>query len=304
MPAEALLGLVAQKAGNIKQTIGQVLTTADNRRYNKKIYNQQKADALEFWHMQNAYDSPQAQMARYEAAGLNPRLIYGQQNTGGHVQVPDFKAAPSLAPKLGEGEGAAAAMAMNQMYDLEIKKQQVNNMKAQYDVIQEQAALTAAQQRAVLAGVARKDFDLNFDAEMRETSADVRREQLRQLRTQIDISMNRDVREALMNTSNLNEALERIATMKINRAKTREEIVQIRETVENIKKEGSLKDLEIELRRMGLGQGDPWYSRIAGRYFSEIFDGNSIDRTSRNLFDKVGDFISKPYYLNFDKFKK
>lgn len=40
---------------------------------------------LEMWNLKNAYDSPEQQMARYKAAGLNPNLIYGQSNTSGSM---------------------------------------------------------------------------------------------------------------------------------------------------------------------------------------------------------------------------
>lgn len=39
---------------------------------------------LQQWNMENAYNSPAEQMKRYEAAGLNKNLIYGQQNTSGN----------------------------------------------------------------------------------------------------------------------------------------------------------------------------------------------------------------------------
>jgi len=38
--------------------------------------------SLEQWSMQNAYNTPEAQMARYRNAGLNEHLIYGQGNSG------------------------------------------------------------------------------------------------------------------------------------------------------------------------------------------------------------------------------
>jgi len=132
MPIEALLPLVQQKADGIKNTLSQILTTADNRRYSKKIYNQQKRDNVEFWNMQNAYNSPEAQMGRFKAAGLNPNLIYGQQNTGGAPQTPDFKNVPGVAPRFQSGDSLNN---INSFYDIELKKQMINNTKAQYDVI-------------------------------------------------------------------------------------------------------------------------------------------------------------------------
>ena len=43
---------------------------------------------LEQWHLQNQYNTPQAQMTRFKQAGLNPNLIYGQGNAGNATQSP------------------------------------------------------------------------------------------------------------------------------------------------------------------------------------------------------------------------
>lgn len=46
----------------------------------------------DMWNATNAYNTPQAQMERYKAAGLNPNLIYGQQNTASPVSIPTMAA--------------------------------------------------------------------------------------------------------------------------------------------------------------------------------------------------------------------
>lgn len=40
------------------------------------------------WNLQNEYNSPSAQMARYKAAGLNPNLIYSQGSSGNASSAP------------------------------------------------------------------------------------------------------------------------------------------------------------------------------------------------------------------------
>lgn len=49
--------------------------------YNYLLKQQEQAYNLELWNYQNAYNSPAEQMKRYQDAGLNPNLIYQQQNT-------------------------------------------------------------------------------------------------------------------------------------------------------------------------------------------------------------------------------
>jgi hypothetical protein len=58
---------------------------------------QQLADRqnIKFWEMQNAYNTPKAQMGRLKDAGLNPNLIYGSNaNTGVAGSVSPSKASP------------------------------------------------------------------------------------------------------------------------------------------------------------------------------------------------------------------
>lgn len=55
--------------------------------------NQQNIDQQwKMWDATNEYNHPAAQMARYNEAGLNPNLIYGQSNTTAPVDVGDSEA--------------------------------------------------------------------------------------------------------------------------------------------------------------------------------------------------------------------
>lgn len=72
---------------------------------------------LEAWNMENEYNSPSAQMQRYQDAGLNPNLIYGQSNTAGSIgnyqlDTPDAPYAdPDGAYSTGSHTGDAIAAA-------------------------------------------------------------------------------------------------------------------------------------------------------------------------------------------------
>lgn len=50
---------------------------------------------VDFWHMQNKYNSPEAQMERFKAAGLNPHLIYGS-GTPGNASSPVNYSPPNI----------------------------------------------------------------------------------------------------------------------------------------------------------------------------------------------------------------
>lgn len=61
-------------------SLGSDLLTNRGAKRRQNLANQQN---IEFWNMQNAYNTPKAQMGRLQDAGLNPNLIYGSNaNTG------------------------------------------------------------------------------------------------------------------------------------------------------------------------------------------------------------------------------
>ncbi|AXF52010.1 MAG: DNA pilot protein [Microviridae sp.] len=69
-------------------------------RFNREMFEKQGQRELEYWRLQNEYNSPIAQMQRLQDAGLNPNLVYGNGATaeggplraGGAPSAPNFKA--------------------------------------------------------------------------------------------------------------------------------------------------------------------------------------------------------------------
>lgn len=62
-------------------------TIAANQAEAEKAYQRE----IEMWNMMNAYNSPEQQMARYQAAGLNPNLIYGSGSSAGNASnIPKY----------------------------------------------------------------------------------------------------------------------------------------------------------------------------------------------------------------------
>lgn len=56
--------------------------------WNEALASRQNDYNVAMWKMNNEYNSPQAQMRRYEEAGLNPALLYGQVSSGNASQAP------------------------------------------------------------------------------------------------------------------------------------------------------------------------------------------------------------------------
>lgn len=289
--AAAAIPAAASLVGGAQNSAAQADANRDSQRWSLAMYERQKKDNLDFWNLQNSYNSPQAQMQRFQQAGLNPHLIYGQGNSGNAspVSTPDAPPAQFRSTEPGNAVGGAALSFINSMYDLEIKKAQIDNLQAQNTVIHEDALLKRTQR---LTG----DFDLGFKSELRETSADSVRERLRQLKVTTDVAINEDARRAAQNSSSISEAAERMLTMRAERttipyrkgqmsASTRESSERVRQMI----KDGTLKDLEIELRRKGINPNDPMWTRVIGRLLSDIFEGGgetgSLPSVGRSMWN-------------------
>ena len=113
-----------------KQIQAQRQENALNRQYNLMLARLQNKWNIDQWQRENDYNSPTAQMARYRAAGLNPNLIYGQQNTA--ASSPTLTAGASSAPQdmSAIGQKRNFGQAMQEMLNVEMQKAQIEAIKA------------------------------------------------------------------------------------------------------------------------------------------------------------------------------
>ncbi|WNK14128.1 MAG: DNA pilot protein [Microvirus sp.] len=92
------------------------------------MYAKQRTDALADWNANNQYNSPQEQMRRFKQAGLNPNLIYGQQNTAQPVRsssVQDYKPQPMQVDPNTIGD------AVNTYFNVQKQKAEISNLESQ-----------------------------------------------------------------------------------------------------------------------------------------------------------------------------
>lgn len=270
----ALAGAVASFAGNAQNSASQQRMNDQSMYFSREMYERQKRDNIEFWNMQNAYNSPAAQMKRFQEANLNPHLIYGQGNSGNAspVTTPDVQSPQFRSPEWGNAISGGGLTLMNAIYDLDIKAAQIDNLETQNTVLLQEELYKRAQIKATMTAEERARFDLELESELRPISLEARKTALHKTKTDIDLSINEDTRRAALNASNVQEAAERIASMREQRANTRAERERIRETIQSLKRDNVLKDLDIELRKQGINPNDPMWARIVGRILANYFD--------------------------------
>ncbi|AXL15351.1 DNA pilot protein [Microviridae sp.] len=269
-----------------------------SRDFSREMYGRQYSDNVAFWNMQNDYNSPQAQMQRLKAAGLNPHLIYGSSSGGASgtaspIKTPDVQSAQFRTPEWGNAISSAGTGFLNSMYDYDIKQAQLDNLRTDNTVKTQDALLKAAQTQQTITTKNRGVFDLDLAKELRSVSADAAREGLRRLKVDNMYKLDENERRAVSNIYSVREATERILNLRLNRAKTSEEIKHIRQQAANLKRTGVIQELDIELRKLGVNPNHPMWSQILGRLLGKSFltEEKNNDGFSKKLFGNYFDGI-------------
>nr|QJB20049.1 MAG: DNA pilot protein [Microvirus sp.] len=250
------------------------------RQFAEKMYGLQRRDALADYHMQNQYNSPAEQMARLREAKLNPNLVYGggATATGGAVRSSSAATPQTTAPKIDIGRSVQAYLNAKQM------TLQNDNLKAQNNVLLEQAKNIAQDTLNKKFGTDLKEFDFNFKTENRNrmlykaeqsninlfkqgglTDAQIANTSER---TKTEIATRSPKVQAILQGTN--ESVQRILSMRIQASKTQAETSYVLTQIDNASKDGKLKDLEIQLKKLGLSWSDPAWQRKAAMLLREI----------------------------------
>jgi hypothetical protein len=135
----------------------QMLGNYQNFKYQQKLAEQQNQYNIDMWKMQADYNSPQQQMERYRAAGLNPNLIYGQGSNGNMSVAPQMVTpnAPDFSDGMGQiGEG------LGKLFNIEnLRTIRANRKKAEAEATEAQVdAANAKDHRAAI-----HDFSMMYD---------------------------------------------------------------------------------------------------------------------------------------------
>ena len=290
MPIPPLLAAALPAIGSAAaSTLGTIFTNKQQANAAQRSYDIQRRDSLADWKMQNDYNSPQMQMQRFKEAGLNPNLIYKQTNEAAPVRSTNYDTPKFNAPTPDLNMIGAV---MGQNADIKLKEAQTNNLSKQNTVIEQDALLRQAQTAGEIARTT-ANSDANRRAnELQKYSLQAAEQNLR--KTDVDISKTKldmllgfrnDWRQTLANSKSLEEANARIASMAIQNAKTRQEKNQIIQFTENLKKDGTLKQLDIDLRRLGIMPSDNIAARILGRAWNGISkDSTGKQKPAKTIF--------------------
>lgn len=236
---------VASNAGKIIPALsagagvyGQIRSNQQSNEANQRLAQDQAAYNERMWNQQNLYNSPIYQMERLAEAGLNPRLIYGQNSgsaAGNAGDVKGYDRAEARSVYNGHNAFQEFVTTKNTMA-------QTDNIKAQESVAKQEALLKAIDTQKRSVEVARSEFDLGLVKDLRETS----------------IQAAKANADNLMNAALKSEA-EANVSQSTQQARIEQAATEARTAVERltgVQLDNTLKRLSIELRRQGINESD------------------------------------------------
>lgn len=143
-----------------KQIAAQKEENEKNRAYNLQLAQMQNAWNQEQWERENEYNSPVNQMKRFEEAGLNPDLMYGQGNSGNAMQLSGGMTAGAPSSPMDYsalGQKMTVGQVLDQTLNREMMRAQIEKVKAetrsegyQADILKSDASFRDAWNQGVL----------------------------------------------------------------------------------------------------------------------------------------------------------
>lgn len=265
-PIAAAITAGASLLGTGANAYAQGRMNRKTREWNEKMFGLQNQRDLQFWNLQNEYNSPTSQMSRLRQAGINPNVAFSS-GAGVSPSPPiHTSTAPNWSPRAPDLDfSPAIAGGISTYYDTKIKEAQLDNLKTQNTVLINDALLKAANTASAWSRKDRSDFDLGLASDLRQTSLDAAKENLRKLTNEANYSLSENERRTALTSQSLLEGAERILNMRMDRARTLDERHRIQSDILRIKMDTRLKELDVDLKEQGINPQDPVWMRILGR---------------------------------------
>lgn len=129
---------------------------------------------------------------------------------------------------------------------------------------------------------ARSSLELNQAQDLYDTTVSAAKEQLRALETNTAIKISQEVRDAAMHAPSLAIALQRVAN-----TTTQGKLLQAQ--IKDLEKTGVLKQLEINMRHLGLSYNDSVILRV----LAQFAQGDALPKVVQSLWQKITDLAKQ-----------
>jgi len=176
----AIIG-ASQLLGQGVNAFSQGKMNRKTRKWNEKMYDRQRADALADWRMQNEYNTPAAQMARMKAAGLNPNLIYkgGADSVSGPVRSTDVKSWNPTPPQI---DPNTAGNVLSMYQNLKMREIQTDNLKQNMELTKQKILEGIAKTNKAISETDFTKFKLGQGQKLADLTFETMSERLNQIK--------------------------------------------------------------------------------------------------------------------------
>lgn len=311
MPFEQAIGQAAGKIGDMIKTganvFGSIIMAKKQQQWAQKMYDQQRTHALQDWEMQNAYNSPAAQMKRLKEAGLNPHLIYGSGADATASQMPRQSDAPNAQLDALQFEGYAPTL--SQFYDTQVKQAQTDNLKAQTVTASEDAKLRAAQTLETYArtantaqNTAKSDWELKLAKELKDVTVEAAKTNVQKMQADIAYTQDENKRKQDLHQGNLTaqqndikQQVKELIMQDLEQARTRSEIKNIETQGRIMLSDEQIKQIEVDLRKKNLTPNSPLWQKEMKSAWERIKErGFGMDMFKRQMPQSYKGYSNNP----------
>lgn len=242
-------------------------TNLRTRQFAEEMYFRQRADALADWER----TLPKNQMKYLQEAGLNPHLVYGN----GAQATDSPRAAPvqSWNPQAPQFDSGAVLSAYN---DTRMKSAQQDLMASQKQAVEQDLLIKAQQALGLSLDNTLKAINIPQAKGLSETQLQFAQQNL--IKLQQDIAQGKGAYELAQKTGQKTletmDANLAIAAQTLTNNPKQQELVQ--EQINNLRKDGTLKKLDIELKEKGIQPTDNILFRVGARILKAIQEKTGI----------------------------
>jgi hypothetical protein len=300
MPLPLLLPLIGAGIGAATSGLNmasQAHENKQNRRFSESMFKWQNAENLKNWNLQNAYNDPSAQMQRLKNAGLNANMVYGGGATTTAQQIQkssptDYKGqAPQFDPQ-------PAMQMVDTYYNSQAKQQNIDNLAKQNALMDADLLLKNQQLLNMQVNEAKGKWDITRQQQLQQGLLDIQAENIRKMQAGTSFTNAQNLRNEKLTGLTLSEGIQRIVKSKAEVRHLNIDSNRINQMIQNMKKDGQLKQLEINLKNKGFSWNDPYYFRagisLADKVLGQLGLGGISPTIDNFLSDGIKVLTAKP----------
>lgn len=280
----AAIPAAAAIAGSGAQVYAQGKMNSATRDWNQMMYGIQRRDAMTDWLMQNHYNHPTQQMQRLKEAGLNPNLVYGNGAVANSTSQPRSTDVKSWNPQTPDFQSGIirAGGAVGDYMDMQIKTQQLENLKAQLANMNLDGAMKGEAIAGKTISNAKSQFELGKSMELRDTAIETAKTNLQLLEQKGVLNTAKNNRESQMAGYQMEKILQDTVRLQLaNENNPRKQAIMDAQ-LENLLQSGKLKAIQARMAEEGVNPNDEFIIRAINDWMHD-----------RGSISELSDYIEK-----------